>query len=375
MKIIRSLLALMLCAACFCSLAVCAFAEEQPQLIDPEELEQITRDFIADNGLNEERFSVGYCYTATGDTWYFNEDRWYYSASTYKVPLMMLLAELEAKGEITRETPIKNLPLGEAEKLILTYSHNDYAHLMMSYFGTEPECRDLYKQYSDLPDDYYVPNFREYSYFTAHFLTDVVKTLYYENERFPNIVESLLPAQPGEYFKYAIKDYDVAQKYGALKEYNHTTGIVYTPNPFVLTVMTEYCSAPNGVIGSYAKLMEEYTLKLDEKLDEYNKQLEELKKAEEEAAKQEELKKQQEMAAAQKAEEALKAEEEKIRLEAEAAAEAALEAAMAQEAENEKKDAGTILVVAAALMFALVIVVFARAAKKKAAKNTYIPRH
>ena len=154
MKILKSLLALLLCAACFCSVAVCAFADEaeQPQLIDAEELEQITRDFIAQYNLNEKLFSVGYCYTATGDTWYFNEDEWYYSASTYKVPLMMMLAELEAKGEITRDTPIKNLPLGEAEELILTYSNNDYAHLMMSYFGTEPDCRDLYKQYSDLPE-------------------------------------------------------------------------------------------------------------------------------------------------------------------------------------------------------------------------------
>lgn len=366
MKMFRSLLALMLCAVCFCSLAVSAFAAEQPQLIDPEELEQITKDFIKEQGLNEERFSVGYCYTATGDTWYFNPDRWYYSASTYKVPLMMLLAELEAKGEITRDTPIKNLPLGEAEELILTYSHNDYAHLMMSYFGTEPDCRDLYKQYSELPDDYYVPNFREYSYFTANFLTDVVKTLYYENERFPNIVESLLPAQPGQYFKRGITDYDVAQKYGALKEYNHTTGIVYTPNPFILTVMTEYCAAPDTTIGAYAKLMEEYTLKLDEKLDEYNKQLEELKKAEEEAARQEELRKQQEEAER-------KAAEEKAKLEAMATPTPS--PAAETELEGEKNGSGPILVAAAALVAALVVFVFARAAKKKTAKNKYIPRH
>lgn len=369
MNKLKSLLALVLCLACFCSLTV-AFADdtEQPQIIDPDELEQITKDFIEEHGLNEKLFSVGYCYTATGDTWYYNPDKWYYSASTYKVPLMMLLAELEAKGEITRETPIKNLPLGEAEELILTYSHNDYAHLMMSYFGTEPDCRDLYKQYSDLPDDYYVENFREYSYFTANFLTDVVKTLYYENERFPNIIESLLPAQPGQYFKRGITDYDVAQKYGALKEYNHTTGIVYTPNPFILTVMTEYCGSPDFTIGAYAKLMEEYTLKLDEKLDEYNRQLEEQKKAEEEAKKQEELKRQQE--------EALKAEEEKLTLEAEAAAQAALEAAMNSEVEEEKSGiSGPILVAAAAIMAALIVVVFARAGKKRSSRNKYTPRH
>ena len=373
MKKIKSFLALVLCMICLLSLSVSAFAEETeseaPQLIDPAELEQITKDFIEANGLREQNFSVGYCYTATGDTWYFNGDEWYYSASMYKVPLMMMLAELEAKGEIDRDTPIKNLPLGQAEESILTYSHNDFAHLMMSYFGTEPDCRDLYKQYSDLPDDYYISDFRDYSYFTAHFMTDVMKTLYYENERFPNIVDCLLVAQPENYYNRTITEYDVAQKYGALKEFNHTTAIVYTPNPFIITVMTRHCGPYEQVISDYGKLMEEYTLKLDAKLDEYNKQLEEQKKAEEEAKRQEELKKQQE-------EEALKAEEEKLTLEAEAAAQAALEAAMTSEVEEEKSGiSGPILVAVAAIMAALIVFVFARAGRKRRVKNTYTPRH
>lgn len=373
MKKLRKALALLLVLGCLLSLSVCAFADdssEQFQLIDPEELEQLTREFIKEHQLKEQLFSVGYCYTATGDTWYFNGNEWYYSASMYKVPLMMMLAELEAKGEITRDTPIKNLPLGEAEELILTYSNNDYAHLMMSYFGTEPDCRDLYKQYSDLPDDYYISDFRDYSYFTAHFMTDVMKTLYYEQERFPNIVESLLAAQPGHYFKLDITDYEVAQKYGALKEFNHTTGIVYTPNPFIITVMTEYCSAPESVIAAYGKLMEEYTLKLDEKLADYEKQLEEeQKKAEEEAQKQAELK------AEQEAEEKRLAEE-KTKTEAEPSPVPSSQPAV----QEEKGGAGgPILVAAAALMVALVVFVFARAGRKNGRgrnrKSNYIPKH
>ncbi len=372
MKILRSLFALILCISVLSSLSVCAFAEDDSELklIDPDELQQITEDFIAAYGLNEKLFSVGYCYTATGDTWYFNGDEWYYSASMYKVPLMMMLAELEANGEITRDTPIKNLPLGEAEELILTYSNNDYAHLMMSYFGTEPDCRDLYKQYSDLPDDYYISDFRDYSYFTARFMTDVMKTLYYGQERFPNIVESLLAAQPGHYFKLDITDYEVAQKYGALKEFNHTTGIVYTPNPFIITVMTEYCSAPETVISAYGKLMEEYTLKLDEKLADYEKQLEEeQKKAEEEAKKQAGLKAQQEAEEKRLAEEKAKTEAEPD------------PAPDSQPAVQEEKSGagGPILVAAAALMVALVVFVFVRAGRKngrgRSRKSNYIPKH
>ena len=69
--------------------------------------------------------SVGFCYTATGDTWYHNPDAWYYSASMYKVPVMMILAERYKAGEITDETRISGLTLAEANELILVYSHND----------------------------------------------------------------------------------------------------------------------------------------------------------------------------------------------------------------------------------------------------------
>ncbi len=44
-------------------------------------------DYISTHGLKAENLSVGYVYTATGDSWYHNPDKWYYSASTYKVPV------------------------------------------------------------------------------------------------------------------------------------------------------------------------------------------------------------------------------------------------------------------------------------------------
>ena len=277
--------------------ALSAFAEEESGILDAEALQSLVESFIAEKGLNPDRLSVGYVYTATGDTWYYNPDTWYYSASIYKVPLMMLLAQQEYNGEITRDTKLKGLPLGYAEEVILTYSHNDYAHLMMSVVAdTEPECRDMYKQFVDLPDDYYISDFRDYSYFTARFMTQVLTTLYNNQERFPNILDCLLVAQPEHYFRVYLSQYSIAQKYGSFRDYsnrdwNHTAGVIYTPNPILLTIMTQDEPEPEYLIAELAKRMVDYTLELDGKLDAYRAEQEnarlaaeaEAERAEEEA--------------------------------------------------------------------------------------------
>ena len=285
----KRLLALLLCFALLGTTA--AFAEEEDPaaedygILDPAALQQIVDDYCRSKGLNSENLSVGFCYPATGDVWYWNADAWYYSASMYKVPVMMILAERYKNGEITDETKISGLTLAEANELILVYSHNDYAHAMMHYIGTDAECRTLYQQYAQLPTDYYVQDFYDYSYFTARFMTQVMQTLYTEQERFPNVIEHLLLAQPGQYFKGGITDVPVAQKYGNFKDsmgrqFTHTTGIVYTENPFILTIMTKNMGAADTVIAQFCGAFEDYAKTLDAALPAYLQQ----KQAEEDEA-------------------------------------------------------------------------------------------
>ena len=69
----------------------------------------------------------------------------------------------------------------------------------------------------------------------------------------------------------------MAQKYGAFEEVktnptknnNHAAGIIYTPNPIVVTVMTVNVENFNNRIGDVAKMLSDYALKLDAKYDSY----------------------------------------------------------------------------------------------------------
>lgn len=373
-------LAVALAAPCYADSAetTSAAADVDMTIFDPAALEQMTADFISEwssHNVRAERISFAYTYLATGETWFYNPDTWYYSASMYKVPLMMILAQQEYNGELTQETDIKGITLAKAEESILVYSNNDYAHLMLNYLGTDQEAREMYKQFSSLPDDYYDPDFIDYSYFTVRFMNDVMTTLYNAPERFPHIIDCLKRAQPTDYFHlYIDPELEVAQKYGSYKEFNNTSGIIYTPNPVILTVMTSDLARAELVIGEAAKMFVDYTYTLDGKLNSYK---EEKARAEEEAKQ-----KAAEEAAAQAEEEARLAKEAEEKAAAEEAARQA-ELAAQQEAEEraalmEKIKAAAIVLCVAAAAVVIIVPVIKGSRKTGTAGRSgggYTPRH
>ncbi len=274
----RQILALLFILTAMLRAIPYAYADHDPDemnrgVIHADEIQTMFDRYLEENGLSPDLISVGYVYTETGESWYHNEDRWYYSASLYKVPLMMLYAEKEAAGELTQDSEILGMPLSYIEEEVLTYSNNDIAYSMRLNLAEPANCRDLFCAYTDLPDDYFSWEYRAYSCFSARFMTEVMDTLYSEPERFPGIAERLKEAQPGHYFRLKLEDcgYEIAQKYGNYhdedgNDWNHTAGIMYTPNPVVLTVLTQYGGISEIIISDLAELFFDYTLKADAEL-------------------------------------------------------------------------------------------------------------
>ena len=275
-------LAILLCLALLCPLT--AFAEDtgntyippEPEgyaVIDPAEMQKLVDNYVKVHYLDKDEISIGYCYLDSGDTWYYNGDAWYFGAGAYYVPLVMIVAEWESSGKTTRDTVFKDDTLGDMERYLLVYSNNYYAHVIMDSIGSTTEVRTKYKAYSPLPEEYYDPDFLDYGYFSARFLTDVIKTLYYENERFPNVIDCMKLSDNGKYFNGAMRgQYEVAQRSGNFidkrnVEYNNCTGIIYTPHPFVLTVMTKDMGITQEIIWDMAVIFKDYTLTLDEAYD------------------------------------------------------------------------------------------------------------
>lgn len=364
---IKGIISLLLCAAIVASVGVSALAalevSSAPEdtgdgttILDEaaisEKVNALIKQYTDASLVDSSKLAIAYTYLATGNSWYYNPDMWFYSASIYKVPLMMIMAEKDSKGEISQDTDIMGLPLSQVEKIVLVDSNNDYAHNTMRYLtgetvkkSFEKGTRPMYQAYSSLPESYYHSDFVEYSYFTARFMNDVMCTLYNDQSRFPNIIGLLKTAQPQNYYHLKLGDtYQIAQKYGYYKdsrntEWHNNTGIIYTPNPIVLTVMTADAKKGEQFMGDLAELFVNYTLELDTKLSEY--------KAEQERAEQERIAAEQ---AAAEAEAKAKAEEEARIAKEEADKKAAEEAAL-RAAEKEEKAAARKAVISKILRY------------------------
>jgi len=202
LSIYKRIISLTLCLLLFTGCAAPAFAEDTAEgVIDPEAMQKLVEDFIAERGINPENFSIGYVYTETGEEWYYNGDTWYYPASMYKVPLMMQLAEKVSAGELTQDSDLGGYTVGRAEELIISYSNNDYAHFVRKYLGGDEVWRQAAKGYAQLAEGEYSSDYMDYCYFSPRYITQVVKTLYNEPERFPNIIECMKAAQPTGHYR------------------------------------------------------------------------------------------------------------------------------------------------------------------------------
>ena len=252
--------------------------ENDSGIIDAEALNRWMDGFVEEHGLNGkwQDVSVGFCYTGTGDCWFYHPDIWMYSASLYKVPVSMLMAEKEAAGELTPESIVLGTTLEYLESTALVNSNNDSGHAMVSYLGGtyNGKCSDMTEKFTDLPEEYFSQDFLDVSYYTARYMTQVMKTLYEGgDEAFPHVIDYLLQAQPYEYFNSdpTLKDYGVAQKYGAFEEThisknnNHCAAIIYTPTPIIVVVMTRNIGEYQKRIAEVGAWLADYSLQLDEK--------------------------------------------------------------------------------------------------------------
>ena len=341
-------------------------------VLDPDELTEMVADFMRQRGLKDTNFAMSYCFTGTGETWSYNGDTFWHGASFYKLPLMMYLANKVATGQLQQTDQIMGMDISYIEMRALTYSDNNVSEKIINYCSADTgrDFRLVLADVADMTQEELPPDYLSRLIFSPNYMMNILKKLYADPESYPNVIDCMLNAEPYHYFRFTLeKKYSVAQKYGGGSldgvRYLHTAGIVYTPTPFFLVVMTRNATNAEYAIAGMAELMADYTLTLEQRIrDHYaelERQAEEARRAEEEARlaaeAEERARLEAEEAARRAEEEARLAEEEARRKEEEARIAAEQQAAMeAREAEEQKNDAAalrTIVIVLTALLAVL----------------------
>ena len=213
-------------------------------------LKKASADFSGD-------FSVTYVDLTTGKQISVNGDKEFYTASTIKVPLAMMVADRVSEGvlqwsdqvvydqkrdyEEGTGTIINDIQPAYSIKTLqeynITYSDNIAKNMLYSLFGGEKQAkRQLYRYFFH----------REANVDDAQFTSEdgatILQLLYQEketNKEYQAIYNYMKQTVFHERLETSLTKGKVAHKIGSYDQYIHDMGILETPHPFILSVFTK----------------------------------------------------------------------------------------------------------------------------------------
>lgn len=241
-------------------LTIPAAAYEVPTDFSDKTLDQVVEEFMQANGLDASNFSVSYCNTVTGERYAFNDKSFMVAGSTYKLPLNMYYYELEHAGTIAADAYISRVgaTLNVAHEQSLVYSNNGMSIGMLYNLGEFRDYKELMRKYFTMPEEEIEPIYYKDNYYCTHMMMDALCYLYDYRADFEEMIGYMKQAQPGEYFKKYVTEYEVAHKYGWFERAVNDVGIIYTPQPFLLAVYT--CNVSTEIVSKTAELFTAYTV-------------------------------------------------------------------------------------------------------------------
>lgn len=229
--------------------------------------EEITENFLEEyeNDKISCSITLGYRNLVTGEEHFYKGDEYMVACSMYKVPLNMCFAEKIYNGEMDWDTEIGAQPYSELMRRSIVESSNEPSEHLFRLLGGYRSYRVAISEYmgvdpENVDDLYYLNN-----YFTAEQEIHCLKTLYEGGERFPGIIDAMLEAEPEEYFNHHEQEFDIAHKYGIMRDtmdgyktYINDSAIVYTDEPIAIVMFTYNVYDAREALADYCTLMCDY---------------------------------------------------------------------------------------------------------------------
>ena len=237
-----------------------AMAYEIPSDFTELTIDQAMEEFMQSRGLNESNYSVSFCNTVTGERYAFNDKKFMVAGSTYKLPLNMHYYNQEHAGVIDPDVYISRVgaTLKEAHYQSLVHSNNDMSIGMLYNLGQFRDYKNAMKAFFSMPEEEIDPIYYVDNHYCTNMMMDALSYLYEYRADFDEMIGYMKQAQPGEYFKAGVTQYEVAHKYGWFEGAVNDVGIIYTPQPILLAVFTQDVGAQ--VVADTAALFTAYTV-------------------------------------------------------------------------------------------------------------------
>ena len=223
-------------------------------------LEARVAQFMEENYLNEQNFSMSYYNTVTGESYAFEDTHMMVAASTYKLPLNLYYYQQELAGEIAPDALIAGVyRLSDCHYQSLVWSNNEISEAMLYQIGSFQEYKQTMRTFTDMTDDEIDPRYYSGNLYCTRMMMDALKYLYDHAADYEEMLSYMKEASPQNgYFRKYVTECEVAPKYGSFEGAENDTGIIYAGQPFLLAVYTQDV-AGEEICAKAARLMKDYT--------------------------------------------------------------------------------------------------------------------
>lgn len=222
---------------------------------NPENLMIQIECIVRESGHNINDVSLFVEDLESGKTYTRDPDRVFVGASTYKLPLSMLIFDWIREGKLTLNESLPILegdleadgPIGQiygvgsyvrVEDLLsslILYSDNTAGNVLYRRLGGWLRFAELANAYSSEVDFYQMNTSGNFT--SARFSHDCLKTLYLHQQEYEVLID--LMKRANGYFTDPELSAPIAQKWGAFENVKHCIGIVYAERPYIIVVLTE----------------------------------------------------------------------------------------------------------------------------------------
>lgn len=230
--------------------------DEFENLPDYASIEALIQAFIQERKLNEISFGFYFISPQDNEEYIYNKNKSFNAASTIKLPMNMLYYDAFHDGIRKKEDTIalwkqdmepgggftsskhkinEKISVDYLLEQSIVYSDNTASNMLIRNLGGFYKFRKQLEQYAAHPlsKDFYYQNV-----VTMDYMSQVMKRLYNDQERYQELIEHMLQASEGEYLKQSSDIFPIAQKYGSFEKNLHATGIVFTPQPYIIGIYT-----------------------------------------------------------------------------------------------------------------------------------------
>ncbi|GLC30849.1 serine hydrolase [Clostridium omnivorum] len=242
-----------------------------------QKLEEEIKAYLASNMDN---VGLSYYDINSGSEITINGDKTFLAASTVKVQMNIVLADLIKGGQISKDEALKYtdafyeegtgilqgqelttpIPLTLLSKYSIVYSDNIATNMIMDRIGYE-KMRTLIDSKIGHATDH------SDNYITAKDETTLLKLLYENkdnNSLYNELIENMKNTEFHDRMDLYVPQNLVAHKIGSYDNYVNDVGIVYAKNPYILSVYTNEVENADEVIAHISQLIYNYQNSISE---------------------------------------------------------------------------------------------------------------